>query len=80
MSVNGGQLAELGVGDEPSFLGSEPFHGREHLRNRSSGSVEPELLGLQPDRSSPLFFPSTIPRSAPTRPAAYGSIDGGSWN
>ena len=28
----------------------------------------------------PLFLPRTIERSAPTRSAEYGSIDGGSWN
>ena len=47
---------------------------------RSSGTSRPSRPSAILIESIPLFLPSTIPRSAPTSSAAYGSIAGGSWN
>ena len=46
----------------------------------SSGTSRPSSAALIRIESSPLFLPSTIPRSAATSSEEYGSIDGGSWN
>src|SRR4029079_2976893 len=44
------ELAELVVGHEPALARPELLHAREHLGVPILGQVEPELLGLDPDR------------------------------
>src|SRR6188472_739061 len=50
------ELAELVVGHEAAFAGPELLHAREHVCVTVLGQVEPELLGLDPDRVEPTLL------------------------
>src|SRR5205823_1621504 len=51
-----GELPELLVGHEAALAGAELLHLRQHLRAALVGHVEPELLGLDPDRVEPALL------------------------
>src|SRR5688572_571525 len=56
MSVNGRERAELGVGDESLLARTELLHRRQQLGVAIGRDLEPELLGLQPDRVDPALL------------------------
>ena len=76
-----GKLPNSSSVTRPRFVAYRAFDPREEVGARvSSGTSMPSSSALMRIESSPLFLPSTIPRSAATSADEYGSIDGGSWN
>ena len=61
----------------PRFFVPAGLTASSSAGSSSSGTSRPSSSALIRIESSPLFFPRTIPRSAPTRSEAYGSIAGG---
>src|SRR6476659_5240305 len=50
------ELAELVVGDEAALACPQLLHAREHVGVAVLGQIEPELLGLDPDRVEPALL------------------------
>src|SRR5207245_11284206 len=56
-----GELTELLVGNEPALARAQRLHLREHLGPALLREVEPELLGLDPDRVEPALLAEPDP-------------------